>query len=683
MKALSRYSLVIVAVSMTCFFYLRWRIKLLQNLNSEYQKSFLTFEELHLLTSSPQEDDIQFDISQCSMPRCFNLSRCLAQPDFKVFVYRTSNESALSLAYANILKVLRESAMYTDDPELACVFVLGVDTIDRDRRSESYVKHVDDLIKRLPPDLWNEGRNHIVFNLYHGTYPDYSDHDLGFDAGYAIIARASANEQVFRPDFDLSFPLFHKEHPLRTTIEPLWGLNLKDEYMVSFKGKRYVYGIGSETRDSLYHLHNARSAVMVTTCKHNSDWKKYEDERCAEDNVEYERWNYEETMSNSTFCLTPRGRRLGSFRFLESLRLGCIPVVLSDDWVLPFSEVIDWTQAAVIAHEDAVLTISDVLNAIPLSRVVHMKQQARALYQRYFSSVEKIVLTSMRIVKERINRQRGERKYNWNNIFEGIQLSDAAQKQFDCTVVIQATAKVSGRLNRLVQLLSKIKLIKKIMVLWPVSRGIAPFPENFATDTPVEVVLVHSSEQSSFFNAARSTHKDLVGDWVVILDERVTITRDDFLFASEIAQLEPDRLLGFYSASHKKNGKTWTIETKPTSEYSVILLHFIFFHRTYLSLFYDWIPRPALEIASRIPQCSAVLLNMMLSEVTGKSPILIANRVNEQWMHSKNYSTCLNKLTSAVWPSGPSLVTSQGRVDPLLFLDNVGSYRKKFAGMEV
>lgn len=109
------------------------------------------------------------------------------------------------------------------------------------------------------------------------------------------------------------------------------------------------------------------------------------------------RWDYNVLLSNTTFCLVPRGRRLGSFRFLETLQAGCIPVVLSNGWQLPFAEVIDWSEAVVTVDERRLLQVTELLRSIPPAKIFAMRQQTQILWDRYLSSVYKIVSTTIEV----------------------------------------------------------------------------------------------------------------------------------------------------------------------------------------------------------------------------------------------------------------------------------------------
>lgn len=84
-------------------------------------------------------------------------------------------------------------------------------------------------------------------------------------------------------------------------------------------------------------------------------------------------------------------------RFLEVLEVGCIPVILANDWDLPFSEVIDWNRAAVIADERILTALPDVLRSITDTQIIRMREQVRFLWASYFRSFQTILKVTLEV----------------------------------------------------------------------------------------------------------------------------------------------------------------------------------------------------------------------------------------------------------------------------------------------
>ena len=180
---------------------------------------------------------------KCRMESCFDFSLC-KKNGFKIYVYPDTGEK-VSPNYQGILHVIKSSRYYTINPEQACLFVLSYDTLDRDRLSKDYIHKLGNKISRLK--YWNNGRNHIVFNLYSGTWPDYLE-EFGFHLGEAILAKASLSDINYRPGFDVSLPLFGKTHAHFLGSNGLLKSNHfppRRKYLLSFKGKRLVFDLAN------------------------------------------------------------------------------------------------------------------------------------------------------------------------------------------------------------------------------------------------------------------------------------------------------------------------------------------------------------------------------------------------------------------------------------------------------
>lgn len=90
--------------------------------------------------------------------------------------------------------------------------------------------------------------------------------------------------------------------------------------------------------------------------------------------------SYDEAMARSVFTLCPAGYGRWSFRFIEALLHGSIPVLLCDDYVTPFADQIRWNDYCIVVPEKDALATVDTLRALPAERVTTL--QANILRDR-------------------------------------------------------------------------------------------------------------------------------------------------------------------------------------------------------------------------------------------------------------------------------------------------------------
>ncbi|KFV75128.1 Exostosin-1c, partial [Dryobates pubescens] len=620
--------------------------------------------------------------SRCRMETCFDFSRC-QKHGFKVFTYPRERDQPLSESYGKILSSIQRSRYYTPRPEEACLFILSIDTLDRDHLSGQYVRDVDEKIRGFP--LWNGGRNHLIFNLYSGTWPNYTE-DLGFDLGQAMLAKASFYTQSFRPGFDISIPLFPQDHPQRG-------------------------GGGGRPGPGSHHIHNGKDIISLTTCKHGKDWEKHKDPRCDQDNVDYEKFDYQELLHNSTFCIVPRGRRLGSFRFLEALQAACIPVLLSDGWELPFSEVIDWSKAAVVGREMLLLQIPSIVRCIHPERVLAFQQQTQFLWDAYFSSVDKIVHTTLETTKAGLLPHRSRSRFLWNTLpggllalpdfsthpgdfpFYYLHHGSSPSEKFTAFIrVVSSAGSPSQPILRLIQAVSGSQYCAQILVLWSCHQPPPPRGRWPQTTVPLTVIQGRGKLSGRFLPYAA-----IQTDAVLSLDEHCSLSTSEVDFAFVVWRSFPERIVGFLTRSHfwdPEQGR-WGYTSKWTNELSIVLTAAAFYHRDILmnALVAAVTKLPPIKVAQHKQHKDTVPQQVGCEDGAVQSPPA------REWSPSAPRSAaakakgtsgaagglpqqqdCLNQL--ADWFGYMPLVSSRLRLDPVLFKDQVSVLRKKYPRLE-
>ena len=90
----------------------------------------------------------------------------------------------------------------------------------------------------------------------------------------------------------------------------------------------------------------------------------------------------QDAFANSTFCLVPPGITATSKRLYEAMVVGCVPVLVSDKYVLPGSRILPWDRAIVRHRQADAQTLPTRLIAISDADVMEYRRVGATLLRR-------------------------------------------------------------------------------------------------------------------------------------------------------------------------------------------------------------------------------------------------------------------------------------------------------------
>ncbi|KAH9777148.1 exostosin domain-containing protein [Citrus sinensis] len=93
--------------------------------------------------------------------------------------------------------------------------------------------------------------------------------------------------------------------------------------------------------------------------------------------------SYIQHMKSSRYCICPMGYEVNSPRIVEAIYYECVPVIIADNFVLPFGEVLDWSAFSVVIPEKDIPKLKEILLAIPLRKYLEMQVNVK-MVQKHF-----------------------------------------------------------------------------------------------------------------------------------------------------------------------------------------------------------------------------------------------------------------------------------------------------------
>jgi len=92
---------------------------------------------------------------------------------------------------------------------------------------------------------------------------------------------------------------------------------------------------------------------------------------------------YCDILARSVFALCPRGYGISSFRILESMQQGAIPIYCSDTYIIPHD--VPFEQYGVLIDEADIPLIDEILRSFTPDQIAHKQMRLKEVYNEYYT----------------------------------------------------------------------------------------------------------------------------------------------------------------------------------------------------------------------------------------------------------------------------------------------------------
>ncbi|KAH1057358.1 hypothetical protein J1N35_035423 [Gossypium stocksii] len=248
----------------------------------------------------------------------------------------------IPISVANIVKVLYRPLV----------------TYSRDQLHRVVADYVGVVAQKYP--YWNRsnGADHFLISC-HDWAPDIGDSNPAlFNNFIRVLCNANTSEK-YNPRRDVSMPEINI--PKAQLGPPHLDLPPANRSILAF----FAGG--------------AHGYIRKLLLEH---WKDKDEEVQVHEYLSKEK-DYFKLMGSTKFCLCPSGYEVASPRVATAISVGCVPVIISDNYALPFSDVLDWSEFSVHIPSERIPEIKRILKGISEKKYLKLQKRVRQV-RRHF-----------------------------------------------------------------------------------------------------------------------------------------------------------------------------------------------------------------------------------------------------------------------------------------------------------